>query len=75
MRNAQQLIAVDAAALAEVLARLDRIEAKIAPPPQWLTVHEAAARLGCTASTIRRKIAAGEIEARGSGRARMVRLG
>ncbi|WP_337248447.1 hypothetical protein [Rhodovulum sulfidophilum] len=38
-------------------------------------MQEAAARLGCTASTIRRKIAAGQIEARGSGRARMARLG
>lgn len=48
--------------------------ATITPVPQWVTVREAAERLGCTTRTIQRKADAGEIEARGSGKSRMVRL-
>lgn len=39
----------------------------------WMTRHQAAAHFGVTVSTIDRKIAAGELEARGSGKTREVR--
>lgn len=74
-----QMIAVDAAALAEVLTRLKTIEDKldgatVQARADWLTIKEAAEALKVTPDTIRRKAASGEIEARGSGKCRMVKL-
>jgi len=78
MTDQPTLIAVDAAALEAVTAELRALRAEVAalrePPNEWLTIQQAAARLECSADTIRRRIASGEIEARGSGKTRRVRL-
>jgi excisionase family DNA binding protein len=48
---------------------------RLDPPKEWLTISEAAKQLGVHESTVRRKIAGGEIETNGmSGKARRVRL-
>lgn len=70
----QQLIVLQPAEWAELQERLARIEERLNPPQEWLSVTDAAAKLGCTESTVRRKIAAGEVEARGTGKTRRVRL-
>ena len=74
------LIAVDE-------TRLDRIEAqqkailealrgaKVQPAPEWVSIAEARAILGVSSSTIYRKIDEGEIEAKGRGKTRKVRIG
>lgn len=74
-----QLIAVDAAALDRVLTRMEAIEAllsraTIQPAPEWVSISQAARMLDCSADTIRRRIAAGEMEAEGAGKARRVKL-
>jgi hypothetical protein len=48
--------------------------ATITPRPEWVSIHEAAEARGVTPKTIKRWIDKGEIEARGEGRARMVRV-
>ena len=48
--------------------------ATIQPAPEWVTVGQAAKQLGVTPQTIRRKIDAGQIQAKGSGKTRQVRL-
>ena len=48
--------------------------ATITPAPTWITIPEAAAALGCSVATVRRRIDSGEIEARGTGKLRRVRL-
>jgi len=75
----QSLIAVDP-------ERLDRLEAElralreqlqgatIVPRPEWLTVAQAADALNVSGETIRRRIASGELEAKGSGKTRRVRF-
>ena len=72
------LIAVDPAALEAVTAELralrEEVAALRAPPGEWVTLQQAAARLDCSAMTIRRRIASGELQARGSGKTRQVRL-
>jgi excisionase family DNA binding protein len=75
----QQLIAVDAHALDQVLDRLASLEQKIAnatvtPNSEWLSIPQAATQLGCSESTIRRKIDTGEFVAKGSGKSRRVKL-
>jgi excisionase family DNA binding protein len=78
MTDQPTLIAVDPAALEAVTAELRALRAEVAalrePQDEWLTIQQAAARLECSADTIRRRIASGEIEARGSGKTRRVRL-
>lgn len=66
--------------------RIDRLEAQIdkllriverstvTPAPEWVSVSEAARIEGCSATTIRRMVDAGKLEARGAGKARRVRL-
>ncbi|MBT3139726.1 helix-turn-helix domain-containing protein [Falsiruegeria litorea] len=75
----QQLIAVDANALDQVLDRLASLEQKLASVTvtqnsEWLSIPKAAAQLGCSESTIRRKIDSGELSAKGSGKSRRVKL-
>lgn len=65
--------------LKQVMAELRSIRqmlegATITPAPQWMTIAQACDALGVSRATIHRKIAAGELEARGSGKTRMVRL-
>lgn len=48
--------------------------ATVTPAPQWMTIGAACETLGVSRATIHRKIAAGELEAKGSGKTRMVRL-
>ncbi|MBO9467036.1 helix-turn-helix domain-containing protein [Tropicibacter sp. R15_0] len=76
---ANQLIAVDAGALdalvAEVKALRQEVQAaRITPENEWITIPKAAQRLEVSESTIRRRIGSGEIEAKGSGKMRLVRL-
>jgi len=72
------LIAVDPAALEAMTAELRALRAEVAalraPQDEWLTIQQAAAELQCSPDTIRRRIASGELEARGSGKTRRVRL-
>ncbi|MDK3017600.1 helix-turn-helix domain-containing protein [Pseudodonghicola flavimaris] len=75
----QQLIAVDANALGQVLKRLDTLETlirdvKLVAREEWVSIQEAARLLQCDPSTIRRKINSGELQAKGSGKSRRVRL-
>jgi hypothetical protein len=58
--------------LAEIRTALAR--ATIAPAPEWVLVPDAAKELRVTPGTIRRKIASGELPAKGNGKARLVKL-
>lgn len=65
--------------IAEIRAELRAVrvlleQAIVAPKPEWLSVREAGEILGVSRSTIDRKIRKGELQARGSGRTRMVRV-
>ena len=67
-------------------SRLDRLEAHMAaiakllmnsqikPKEEWLTISEAVEEYGLCASTIYRKARAGEIEVKGTGKARRYRF-
>ena len=73
-----QLIAIDPDALAtltaEVRALRDELSAvRVAPQPKWLTVREYADMVGRSVSTVNRWIADGSIEARFSGKVRLVK--
>ena len=75
----QQLIAVDAGALSDLIDRLTKIEkmlasAELSRREDWLSIPEAARILKCDPSTIRRKINSGELKASGSGKTRRVQL-
>ncbi|MCA0922199.1 helix-turn-helix domain-containing protein [Pseudooceanicola nanhaiensis] len=60
---------------AEVRALRDAVErATITPMPEWVTIPQAAATLGCSVPTIRRRIDSGELEAKGNGKLRRVRV-
>ncbi|MBC7156690.1 MAG: helix-turn-helix domain-containing protein [Rhodobacteraceae bacterium] len=59
-------------AIEALAARIDG--ATIVPAPEWVSVADAARRLGVSAQTVRRWISRGEIEARGHGRLRRVRV-
>lgn len=47
----------------------------VQPEPQWLSVPDAARACGVSVDTIRRRVRAGEIEARGSGKLLRVKVG
>lgn len=75
----QQFVLVAAEDIASLRAeiaalRADIQRATISPENRWITIRDAAQRLGCSTRTIARKIDAGELEARGSGKARLVHL-
>lgn len=65
-------------------ADLDRVESilldlkrqldTLAPPQEWFGIDQAAEKLNVSASTIRRRINCGQLEARGIGKTRQVRL-
>ncbi|WP_323783087.1 helix-turn-helix domain-containing protein [Leisingera sp.] len=74
-----QLIAVDAGALDALTKKVERLEAIMTqgtfqPREEWVGIQEAARVLECSADTIRRKINSGELEAKGSGKSRRVKL-
>lgn len=48
--------------------------ATIIPAPEWVSIPDAAAHFGVHVSTIHRKIDKGEIEARGAGKLRRVKI-
>lgn len=74
-----QLIAIDPTALESLRREIARLHARldavtITPRPEWVTVKDAATALDVTPDTIRRKIKSGELQAKGTGKGRMVRL-
>lgn len=78
-RQGKLLIAVDAEALSRIEAELAEIKAllqraTINPAPDWVGVSAAARILRCSASTVRRMVDRGELEAKGAGKARRVRI-
>jgi excisionase family DNA binding protein len=56
----------------DIAAMLD--ERTIVKDAEWLTVEDAAARANVSVQTVRRWIRTGEVEARGAGKLRRVRL-
>lgn len=66
------LVVVTPEQLAEIVRAA--VRAEIQPRAEWLTIADAAAQSGVSEDTIRRKVRAGEIEAKGSGKLRRVRL-
>ena len=60
------------AEVAAMRAALERVT--LQPAPEWVSVAEAARMEGVSADTIRRRIAAGELESKGAGKARNVRV-
>lgn len=74
---AQIATAEDLAALhAEIRAIRQMLEgATITPAPEWVSIRDYMTRHGIkSASTVYRKIEAGELEARGRGKSREVRV-
>jgi len=74
-----QLIAIDAKALdalfseiARVHQRLDAVDMR--PRPEWVTVADAAKAMNVTPDTVRRRIKEGALQAKGTGKCRMVKL-
>lgn len=61
------------ATLDDILSELRRLNAALRGS-EWMTVAQAAAALDVSDATIRRRIRSGEIEARGVGKTRRVRL-
>jgi transposase-like protein len=75
----KMLIAVDADALSRVEAKLDALlqmleRSKTTPMPDWVSISEAARINEVSATTIRRWIDLGQIEARGAGKVRRVKV-
>lgn len=66
----------DLAALhAEIRAIRQMLEgATVIPAPEWVSIKEAARRMNVKPETIRNRIARGEMEARGAGRMREVKV-
>lgn len=66
------------AAVAEIVDPLVReiheLKAMLNPPKEWLTVKEAEAHYGVSASTLYRWIDEGSVESRGCGKARRIRV-
>lgn len=48
--------------------------ATITPRDEWVSISEAARMMGCSTSTIRRRIDSGELQAKGRDKLRRVRL-
>lgn len=69
------------------LTHLERLESKldavldalrgatVVPAPEWITIPEAAKRLGCSTDTIRRRVTNGSMQARGYGKLKRVKVG
>jgi len=74
-----QLIAIDPNAIERVLDRLAELERKldqfeIKPRPEWISVAEYARLKNVSPRTVKRRIEAGQLEARGSGKLREIHL-
>lgn len=54
--------------------KIDALLDQIKPRDEWLSVHDYAAEKGVTVSTVRRWILSGQVEARGAGKLRRVKL-
>ena len=67
------LIAVDAAALARLEAKVDALAARLPKDERWHTRREMAARLSVSESTVSRMAARGELEVTGAGSGRRYR--
>ena len=78
-KHEPQMIAIDASALARLEAKVEALtkmmmNSQIKPKEEWLTISEAVEEYGLCASTIYRKARAGEIEVKGTGKARRYRF-
>lgn len=76
---AEQFALVPAAGIKALRAEIRELRetlegCRIAPAPAWVGIKAAAEALHCHPATIRRHIAEGRLEARGSGRKRQVRI-
>jgi len=79
VKEDNMLIAIDASRIERLEDELRKLRAAldgatIKPRPEWIKISEAAEALGVSTDTIRRKVASGEIDAKGSGKTRRVRL-
>lgn len=62
-------------AIAPLTKEVRELRNRLDPPKEWLTISEAAKLLNVHESTVRRKVANGEIETNGmSGKAKRVRI-
>jgi len=62
------------AALREEIAALRHEVKSLKGGPEWVRIPEAARRLGVSPDTVRRRIDKGQLESRGSGKLREVKL-
>lgn len=63
--------------IAEVMAEIRAVRQRLddlAPPPEWVSVVEYMDRKKVSKSTIYRRIKAGELQARGTGKTREVKV-
>lgn len=78
MTTEPTLIAVDTSTFRELVREVrelrQRVDTLIEPPREWVSVLEAAEHYRVDASTIRRWVRDGRIEARDSGKARRIRV-
>ncbi|MCD1620824.1 helix-turn-helix domain-containing protein [Salipiger manganoxidans] len=77
--EANKFMLVPAADFALLAAEIQRLRedlrgAMIVPAPEWMPIKEAAAAMGVSTDTVRRRIDAGALEARGAGKLRRVRV-
>lgn len=63
-----------ARAVEPLVREVQTLREKIAPQKEWVSIKEAARIKSVSQDTIRRHIAAGRIEARGTGKMKEVRL-
>ena len=74
-----QLIAIDDALAMRILDEIRELreelrQDQVSPLPEWVRVPEAAAMKGVSPRTIKRQIASGQIQARGEGKSREVKV-
>ena len=70
-----QIKAAVESAIAPFISEVRALRMRLDPPNDWLTTEEAAKRLGVSESTIRRKVALGELQTNGrTGKAKRVRI-
>lgn len=61
-------------AVAPLAREIHELRQRIAPPPEWVSINEAARHYDVTTATIRNWIRSGKIEARGVGKQRQVKV-
>lgn len=69
-----QLNLATAEDLARVEGKVDKLLSLVQPPPEWISVEEYMDRKNVSKSTVYRQIKAGELQARGIGKTREVKL-